>query len=523
MKQSKFDTILKLYETKDYLSNQDLHILSSSCKHFRKLLSQEVFSSFNFRNFAVRGNYKRECISKEDSDYKEIEMLLNQPRNSKNNGYTGEGENEDSFYIEDEDKYNGTMKDEEVNGSIKETNSEIGDSDSCDDFSDEEEDDKLYIRNPYRPLPKSYLESKAKFQSDLREIPYQPTKLNLINIDDYYYLLYELPSVLFNLKSLIVKNSTIQAEAFQYLLDNLTKLEVVELTNCYLNVQELHKNNYTLNWPLNLKKLEIENNLVGFVRYDSDYIAIGRFVSIEFEHIYLIPEPKHLPNLQTLSIETRDPRFVFGAGYGDKYFEFLKVNPHIKELQIGFDSFKPEFFEIISKFSNLTELKLSIDSIEDINSYKCIKSPTLTSLNNLSLTLYQSSKILPIIAEQFPNVTKLSLITKFYNFKDLELLPSKIQSFKNLKGLKLKIFAEYMLKDLNFSNINLKSLEILWRQLDYMEDFMNNVETYPNLKNSVFNINKFEERELSSGLKLQLNEAQRLLPFPHRISLYKIN
>jgi hypothetical protein len=525
MKQSKFDTILKLNETKDYLNNQDLLILSSSCKQFRNHLSQKAFRSFNFRNFAVSGKYMKECIYKEDSYYKEVEMLFNQSRNKENNGNTGEDENEDSFYIEYEhsDEYNGNIKNEETGVSIKEVDSEVEDSDSCEDFSDEDEDVDLYIRNPYRPLSKPYLESKVKFQSNLREIPYQPTNLNLFDIDDYYYLLYDLPNMLLNLKSLVVKNSTIQIETFQYLLDNLTKLEVLELTDCYLNVQELHKTCYTINWPLNLKKLEIENNLVGFFRYDSDYIAMDRFDSIELEHIYLIPEPKYLPNLHTLCIETRDPRFAFGAGHGDRYFEFLKANTHVKKLQIGFHSFKPEFFEIISKFNSLKELRLSIENVRDINSYKCIKSPSLTNLNNLSLTLYQSSTILPIMAEQFPNLAKLSLITKFYDFKDLKLLPPRIQSFKNLEDLKLKIFAECMLKDLNFSNINLKCLEILWRQLDDMEDFIKKVETCPNLKNLMFNINKFEERELNPKLKPKLNEAQRLLPFPHRISLYKIN
>jgi CRISPR/Cas system CMR-associated protein Cmr5 small subunit len=524
MEQSELGSVIKLNEIKNYLSSQDLITLSLSCKYFRKIFSSEVFSSLNFRNFAIYRNYRKECISKEDYEYKEIEKLLNQIRCAEDSINAGEEHNENNFHIGygDINGYNDNIMDEYAYGSIEELSSEAEDSESCESFSDEEEDDILYVRNPYRPLPKSYLESKAKFQSHLREIPYQPTKLNLFDIGNYYYLLYDIPSVLFNLKSLIVKNSTIQVEAFQYLLDNLIKLEVVELTDCYLNVQELHKKFYTVDWPLNLKKLVIENNLVGFVRDVSDYIATDRLYSLEFEPIYLTPEPKRLPNLHTLCIETRDPRFAFGAGYGERYFKFLKANPHVKKLQIGFDSFKPEFFEIISKFNSLKELKLCIENVGDFYGYKCIKSPTLTNLNNLSLTLYQSSAILPIIAEQFPNVTKLSLITKFYDSNDLKILPSRMKSFINLKDFKLKIYAECILKTLDFSNHNFKSLEILWRQLDDMENFMRNVKTSLNLKNALYNVNKFEERELNPELKLGLNEAQRLLPFPHRISFYKI-
>jgi phage-related holin len=68
------------------------------------------------------------------------------------------------------------------------------------------------------------------------QIQYQPTKLNLLDINAYFYLLYGLLSILYNLKRLTVKNPTIQLEAFQHLLDNLTKLEAVELLNCNLNM-----------------------------------------------------------------------------------------------------------------------------------------------------------------------------------------------------------------------------------------------------------------------------------------------
>ncbi|KXN65282.1 hypothetical protein CONCODRAFT_13180 [Conidiobolus coronatus NRRL 28638] len=282
-------------------------------------------------------------------------------------------------------------------------------------------------------------------------------------------------------------------------------------------MQKFDKNNYTINWPLNLKKLVIGSNHIVFSSYNDAYVTTDKLGCLNLEYNDLTLEPKLLHNLRTLIIESAGPIYERSHGYGEKYFEFLKANPHVKNLDIGFQSFKPELFEIIGKFNNLSELGLVIRGDVNIESFKGIKSPALGNLKNLSLNLSSNISILPIIVEQFPSIAKLNLTCDFEFFGDIELLkllPSEIQAFKSLKVLKLKIFVDY-------------NLEILWRKLDDMEDFMKNLEACPNLKNAYFNAVKFEEHEfypeLSPESLLRLKNNERYLPYPHRISFYKFN
>ncbi|KXN65440.1 hypothetical protein CONCODRAFT_12965 [Conidiobolus coronatus NRRL 28638] len=296
-------------------------------------------------------------------------------------------------------------------------------------------------------------------------------------------------------------------------------------------MQEIDKNNYTITWPLNLKKLIIGDSYIGFANYDNDFIATDRFGNFNQECDELSLEPKHLPNLHTLILQSIDPIHECFLGNGEKYFEFLKANCHIIKFDTSFYSLKPEFFEIISKFNNLTELKLSIHDVEDIESFKGFKLPVIANLKNSSLNLYRSLSILPIIAEQFPGIAKLNLTYDFQYYGDVEHIksfPSEIQAFKSLKVLKLRIFVSYMLCNIDFSKLKyLKSLEILCKEAIEMGDFIRKLENYPDLNRESLSVIKFGEYQFYTKLDFELLLGFKHRPifrhFPYRLMFYKFN
>ncbi|KXN70658.1 hypothetical protein CONCODRAFT_170487 [Conidiobolus coronatus NRRL 28638] len=458
-------------EFTNYFTKNELIILSASCKKLRFKLVPTIFKVFNFNKF-TRGNYKGLVLCEDDDGY---EILLDEFR----------------------------------------TRFGIYDYANCDDL-----DFNMTI-NPYKTLEGEFLDSKTKFQSDLKLYHYQPRVLQLIYIDDYFHFLNEIPSVFNKLNTLIIQNSIILIENLNYLLDSLTNLEHFELirTNIFKRKQDTVIQD--INLPLSLRKLKIGNNCFDNIdeREEAAILETYHFIELEFNSQYV--QPKNLPNLLDLDFEPTD------EGSENELYEFLKVNSHVKKLSVYPSRFTSEFLNIIKDFHNLTHLDLiSVDLSSTSNDYianiKMNNFSKLYNLENLKLGAYRDTDILHSMAQTFPNVTNLTVQSKFITY---DLLCPAISKFEKLKTLKLFVYPRVARSnDFNFVKFNnLESIEFNVDLYDKYEDFKWDISLCPKLKLVKFTKINYYVYFDRPKLTPELANSWTLSYFPTKITFYKIN
>ncbi|KXN65438.1 hypothetical protein CONCODRAFT_20730, partial [Conidiobolus coronatus NRRL 28638] len=294
-----------------------------------------------------------------------------------------------------------------------------------DDFEYEREDEyNRFIRNPYKCLTKEYLESSDKLQFDLKQFRFRPKILELNCTQHFDYLIYGLCNAFSNINILSICASTF----------NLS---------------------YSINWPLNLKKLEIGENVFGFIDNDNDYIKSDAFGCPQTDIQNLEITPKHLPSLHTLILGSEFPYDLYDGDSEYQFLSFLKLNPQVKSLEIYFYQLKPQNLELISNISNLIKLKLIVYEFENIEAFNAIKTPKLSSLKYLELSLMRDTSILAAIVEQFPNLTYLSYYAKWLKLNNKTLYGPCLEKLENLKTLKLHIYQHKPPKNLNLPKLKI--------------------------------------------------------------------
>jgi hypothetical protein len=306
--------------------------------------------------------------------------------------------------------------------------------------------------NPFKPLTNELIESKKKFNNDLKIFNGSPKKIVVDDFGRYHYLLNEAPIIFPNITTLVLNNSEFTIDLFQYMLDNFKYLENLELTENILFHNAENSHEYTINYPISLKSLKLGNNRVMMVQDKINPISItgNKYATPahEFNGTY-----QHLPNLAALDHNT-ECNWPYENG---DLFEFIRLNPQLESLKLSGNAFNFELFDIIKDYENLTHFVFDCHHYwMDLEDYEM---PVLHNIKQLHLKIGIES-LDEIFIGNFPNVN--DLIIEFdgrINNRENDL----IESFKNLKSLKLVSgdktcsIVELTLPELN----NLENLEFV--------------------------------------------------------------
>ncbi|KXN65516.1 hypothetical protein CONCODRAFT_20692 [Conidiobolus coronatus NRRL 28638] len=347
MKNIKWINVVQLNEFFNVLNIQELIELSMSSKIFRSKLIPVIYKSLKIDDSTIKmlgyKNYRITLsdIEYNDEDIQDIRLGWNQ------NYRRGFFDSEDSYYSDDE-----------------ECNHQID----------------IFI-NPYKPLTENFIASRAKFQSDLKLIPHQPSELAIKNVRDHCYLIRELSIAFINLNSLNIHSIRVTLEDLQYLLDNLKHLEYLHFTFNYIFKCDPESIDSSINWPQTLKKLVYGRNreMVLNDKYyhipihpDDNHPDIPRV-----QHLLL---PTQLHNLESLSLLSFDKEF-------NDRLEFLKLNSHIVILKLYFVKEIQEQsidMQLLKKLNLCFELNEATDYVADIPiRVNVIKFPRLDNLESV--------------------------------------------------------------------------------------------------------------------------------------------
>jgi hypothetical protein len=385
------------------------------------------------------------------------------------------------------------------------------------EYNDDNENSVYYTVNFYKSLDSEFIDGKDSFKSDLESFSYNTSNLVLIDVTDYHYLFYQIPSIFYNLKTLIIDSTVIMQDILQYLFDNLNYLEDLELIGNRI-YKRMEDSKIFINWPTNLKKLELGLNLVGHVDERADDIILRPNMEFNDDFSYLSLHPKEVPNLLLLDYM---PSLYDDIDCND-LLEFLRVNQSIRSLIIRINRFNPAIFNFVKSYQNLTHLELSDLDLFSVIDTELIDSQICNNLRSLDICIHHDNGFLDILAQQFPNLTVLTLRSIELEFSEL---CSHISKFQNLKKFKLE---DYGLpggsKELQFENFkNLQSFELSSGIAINFEEFNFIIDTSPKLKLIKFSrysyLHAFDNPKLSS----ELENNWKLVYFPRKLSFYKIN
>ncbi|KXN70659.1 hypothetical protein CONCODRAFT_170489 [Conidiobolus coronatus NRRL 28638] len=536
MSEKNWINIFLLRDFISYLDRDELIDLSMSQKIIRLKLSAVAFSTFNFNNFIKDQCYKSYLM---DKDYDNYDKWARQLENEKY-AYMNEESEVDSLeygtysnydeYIELYGEYYEDCYRRDSEEDNDEDNDEDSDKDSVKDNeidlikAREEECEHFYLINPYLYCSDRFGPSCKAFELDIVKFQGYPRKLNLDAVKDYYYLLYKIPNIFNNLETLVVNDSRITFEVFEYLLNNLNFLHNLELTDSTLIIYNQNSNNYFINWPLNLKKLIFIDNNIKFSRDTESPILLkpGDQLALNGESLHI--SPKHLPNLVSFDYKqhtSTDYPNSIDIDEIDDLHKFLELNYHIKKLTMRFDHYSSALFKTIDLFNNLEHLDISKSSSATVRESELTNLPVLNNLKCLNLGLMADPDVFKLISQKLPNLTRL--IARFH-YEMLPQLCYSIKELKNLKHLNLGLYRQFsnsILFDLPALN-NLETLEI---RLGEYEEF-NSVRWYakycPKLRKVKiirhYGFPLFEKPYLNSMLR----GIWKLVYFPTKITYYKI-
>ncbi|KXN67127.1 hypothetical protein CONCODRAFT_167772 [Conidiobolus coronatus NRRL 28638] len=383
--------------------------------------------------------------------------------------------------------------------------------------NDNNENSIYWAVNFYKSLDSEFIDSKDLFKSDLDSFAYNTNNLILSDITDYYYLFYQIPSTFYNIKSLVINSTIIMQDILQYLLDNLAYLEGLELIGNRI-YKRIEDSNNSINWPTNLKKLELGLNLVGYIDERTDEIILRPSKEFDDDFSYLSLYPKEAPYLILLDYM---PSFYDDAECYD-LLEFLRVNQNVQKLYIRVNRFNHDIFNFVKSYQNLIYLELSDLDLFSIINIELIDSQICNNLRSLNICLHHDNGFLHILTQQFPNLTSLTLKSIELEFNNL---CSHVSKFQNLETF---ILEDYWLpedsKELKFENFkNLLSFELSSGIAINFNEFNFNIDTSPKLKLVKFSRYSYHHEFDMPKLSPELEKNWQLGYFPRKLSFYRIN
>lgn len=444
--------IFKLNEFISCFNDRELIQLSMSCKKLRVCLNPAIFKTYSFCSFIDTQNYKGYDIAEDDEDY------------------------------------------------------EI----------DEDEDDIIYIRNPYKPLTSKFIENKDQFNQDLKLYPCKPKLFSVCYLKDYSYLLYDIPNAFSTLNSVILTKLYCKIETIQYLLDNLKCLSSFELSSNYIFQYSQNNTQIPINWPVPLKKLKIGSNMVAYVEDKESSILTKQDAILDLNVQLLSLTPKCLPKLKYF-------HYVFSIQQDeiDGFSRFIELNPQLENLKIVGFSIHPQLFRAIKCIDKLTCLSLNF-TVYKLNESDFTRLPDLSTVTCLVIHLdYNSVEVYKLISK-FPNLKDLTVEMYDELFDELYNLS---RNCPKIKMLNVKIHLKYFgSKRLILPKLeNLKSLEIILNRSNYFNHTEWNADSCQNLKVVKFSLDKSQAPFKLEKLNRKLNRGWKQVFSPYKISLYKIN
>jgi hypothetical protein len=535
MSEKNWLNIFLLQDFTSYLDSGELKNLSMSQKRIRLKLLPIAYSTFNFNNFIKDQYYKSYLM---DKYYDNYDKWARELENEKY-GYMNEVSEVDSVESSSDDYHNYYDDYNKVYGEDSDEGSDSDEDKDKDQDEDTAEDDfneadlikareqrceHFFLINPYLDCSDRFGISYRVFGLDIEKFQNYPRKLNLDEVKDYYYLLYKIPDIFNNLETLIVDGSRITFEVFEYLLNNLNFLQNLELSDSTLIKFNQNSNNYSINWPLNLKKLVFVDNKIIFVRDTESPLLLkpGDQLALNSESLYI--SPKYLPNLISLDYKkhtSTDYPSSIDIDEIDDLHSFLQLNNHIKKLIMCFDHYSSALFKIIELFNNLTHLDISKTNKEVFRKSELDNLPVMNNLKCLNLGLIENPTVFKILSQKFPNLTQL--IARFH-YNMLPQLCYSTKELKNLKNLNLGLYKQFSNSILfDFPSLNnLESLEISLGEYEEFEDVRWYARYCPKLTKVQFirhyGFPLFEKPRLNSMLRGIWN----LVYFPTKITYYKI-
>ncbi|KXN65024.1 hypothetical protein CONCODRAFT_13539 [Conidiobolus coronatus NRRL 28638] len=312
---------------------------------------------------------------------------------------------------------------------------------------------------------------------------WKPSKL-IIRVYNKYYLLENITSVFTVLTSLVISSSRTKAKTFQYLLDNITYLESLSLSDTSL-YDIPYSDSALVNWPTSLKKLKIYNNKSSYYNGNNTVLAVSN-ISGHFKYSKLSFSSRNLPNLKYLhystNIQTR----------GLEIIDFLALNPQIKHLKLTGNCFYTKLLATIKSVYRLSNLSL------DFRVYSTIEAElkNISQLNNISC--------LTIAWECFGDINQIPTI------KDI-VLKVEIRSI----GVKIFKFPE---------SSNLKEVEFNFSSFKRFEVVKWDASACPKLKLIKFVKNEDDKEPFDmSKLNPELEDGWKVVYLPLKISYYRFN
>ncbi|KXN67823.1 hypothetical protein CONCODRAFT_79990 [Conidiobolus coronatus NRRL 28638] len=452
MSNTNWIVVFKLNEFISCFNDKELIQLSMSCKKLRACLTPTIFKTYNFCSFIDTRNYKGYDIAEDDEDYER----------------------------------------------------------------DEDEDDIIYIRNPYKQLTRKFIENKVQFNQDLKLYPCKPKLFSVCYLKDYSYLLYDISDAFSTLSGVILTKLYCKIETIQYLLDNLKYLSNFELSSNYIFQYSQNNTQIPINWPISLKKLKIGSNMVAYVEDKESSILTKRDAILDLHVQLLSLTPKYLPKLKHF-----DYVFSIQQDEIDGFSSFIELNPQLENLKIVGFSVHPQLFRTIKFIDKLTCLSLNF-TVYKLSESDFTSLPDLSTVACLIIHLDYNSIEVHKLIDKFPNLKELTVEMYDEIFEELYVLSKNYPKIKTLNvKIHLKYFASKMIILPKLENLT--SLEIILNRSNYFNHTDWNADSCPNLNVVKFSLDKSQAPFKLEKLFRKLDRGWKQVFSPYKISLYKIN
>jgi hypothetical protein len=372
----------------------------------------------------------------------------------------------------------------------------------------------VHLHTAYNPLNSEMIDNIIKFNLDIKLFPIRSKKLEIRYAEQYFYLLKDIPNLFTKLTTMAISNSKIKFETLQYLLDSITCLDNVELSNNKLMHNSLRGTAVYIEWPNSLKNLKICTNMISRVDAENNFISpltlIFRLTPTDYPLLYL----KHLSKLKYFEYK----HICLQPEY-ENLCEFLKLNPQIASLKMSVTAFHPKLLAAIKYIDNLYSLNLSYerDQMSEVE-YNHIS--TLNTIGFLTITIHDFCKNYDKIINKFPNLADLLVEMDCSSLEKLSTLIKKLPSTNNLH-LKINLEHSSALK-LSFPKLdNLKSLELVLNSTTSIKNISWNIDSCPNLKLVKFSKAKDQFYTKRPKANPKLVRCWKAIYFPNTIAYYR--
>lgn len=251
----------------------------------------------------------------------------------------------------------------------------------------------------------------------------------LANISILGYFIFPLVYKFDSLERLEVVGSSIPLIRLAKLGDNFKNLKFLSLYNTDIVVSYKEEISIEMvNIPTGLKELAIYGSDIDIYNLTTNLYEMAN-TSPRTWYSVEMPLPMPIPSLEKFNFNLNTwERLLLG---------FLKLNSHIKSLELKSGQISQDELNYIANSSNLTELSI----IQDLDISTSLSIPIFNFITNLKLNqFYESHHYGAKICENCPNLTSLTLNILNLNIKELEfnnMLQTMAQNLKMLKKFEL--------------------------------------------------------------------------------------